>query len=286
MTPLRQRMLQDMAIRNLAPRTRECYVDRVAKFAQYHSRCPSQLGLEDVRAYLAFLAHERGLSSAYVGQTAAALRFLYRVSLGRPALANQIPVPKQTHKLPVVLSRGEVARLLAAEPSPKYRAILMTVYASGLRLSEVTHLHVADIDRERRLIRVQQGKGRKDRYVVLGERLVPVLDAYIAAARPHEWLFTGRQGDQPLSGSAVQQAFRRALHASQIDKSASVHTLRHSFATHLWEGGTDIRVIQQLLGHRSVQTTALYAHVSPLAMHQVVSPLDQLPSLGGEEVAR
>jgi len=282
MTPLRQRMIEDMAIRNLAPRTRECYVERVAQFARYHGRCPSKLGLEDIRTYQAYLAQERQVSTGYQQQVAGALRFLYRVTLDRADVAQQIPFPKQTHKLPVVLSRGEVARLLAAEPSLKYRAILMTVYAAGLRLSEVVQLRVVDIDRERKVIRVHQGKGRKDRYVLLGERLVPVLDAYITAAQAREWLFTGRSSDRPLSTRTVQAVFHRALRAAGISKRASLHTLRHSFATHLLESGTDLRVIQQLLGHQSVRTTALYAHVTNAALRQVVSPLDLLPDLDGK----
>jgi site-specific recombinase XerD len=277
-------MIEDLAIRNLAPRTRECYVERVAQFALYHGRCPSKLGLEDIRRYQAHLAHERQISTGYQIQVAAALRFLYGTTLKQPDVARQIPFPKQTHKLPVVLSRQEVARLLAAVTSLKYRAILMAVYAAGLRLNEVVHLRVADIDRERGLIRVDQGKGRKDRYVLLGERLVTVLDAYSAAARPREWLFTGRTGDRPLATRSVQMAFQQALRTAGIAKPASVHTLRHSFATHLLESGTDIRLIQELLGHQSLRTTAIYAHVSPLAMRQVVSPLDRLPDLADSEV--
>ena len=277
MTPLRQRMIEDLEIRNLAPRTRVIYVDHVAKFAAFHGQCPSKLGIQDIRAYLAYLAHERRVSPSYQIQVAAALRFLYRVTLGQAAIAGQILFPKQITKLPVVLSQSEVARLLGAVPNLKHRALLMTAYAAGLRLAEVTHLRPADIDRERKVIRVQQGKGRRDRYVVLAERLLPVLDAYIQAARPTEWLFTGRRPDAPIHPRAVQKAFHRARCAAGIRKPVSLHSLRHSFATHLLEAGTDLRVIQELLGHRSVRTTALYAQVSPAALRQVVSPFDQLP---------
>jgi len=280
MTPLRRRMTEDMAIRNLAPRTQECYIERVAEFAAYHGRCPSKLGLEEVRAFLGHLAHERRVSTSYRVQTAAALRFLYRLTLGRPRLAEQIPFPKRTApKLPVVLSRGEVARLLSATASLKYRAIFTTAYAAGLRVTEITHLRLEDIDRERRVIRVHQGKGRQDRDVMLGERLRRVLDAYILAARPTTWLFTGRQPDQPINRRTVQGAFGRARQAAGITKPASLHTLRHSFATHLLESGTDLRIIQVLLGHRNLTTTTIYAHVSTAAMQRVVSPLDQLPVL-------
>jgi site-specific recombinase XerD len=270
-------MIEDLEIRNLAPRTRAIYVDQVAKFAAFHGQCPSKLGIEDIRAYLAYLVHERRVSTSYQTQTAAALCFLYRVTLGQADVAGQIPFPKQITKLPVVLSRSEVARLLGAVPNLKHRAMLMTAYAAGLRLSEVTHLHPEDIDRERKVIRVQQGKGRRDRYVMLSEQLLPVLDAYLKVAQPRLWLFPGRPPEKPLNPRAVQMAFHRARSAAGIRKPVSLHSLRHSFATHLLEAGTDLRIIQELLGHRSVRTTALYAHVSPAALRQVVSPLDLLP---------
>ena len=285
MTPLRRRMTEDMEIRNLAPRTRACYIERVAEFAAHHGQCPSKLGGEDVRAFLAHLAHERRVSTSYIVQTAAALRFLYRVTLGRPRLAEQIPFPKRTkQKLPVVLSRGEVARLLAATHSLKYRAMLMTAYGTGLRLVEVTQLRVEDIDRERMVIRVHQGKGRQDRDVLLGERLLGTLDAYLQAARPRHWLFPGRDAESPIHPRTLQGAFNQAREAAGIEKPASMHTLRHSFATHLLESGTDLRIIQVLLGHRSLQTTTIYAHVSIASMQRVVSPLDQLPVLDGQAV--
>ena len=286
MTPLRQRMTEDMAIRNLAPRTRECYIDRVAEYAAYHGRCPSKLGLENVRAFQAHLAHERGVSTSYIVQATAALRFLYRVTLGRDSMAERIRFPKRTKpRLPTVLSRGEVARLLAATTSLKYRAILMTAYAAGLRLAEVTHLRVEHIDRERRVIRICQGKGRQDRDVLLSERLLTVLDAYIRAARPTTWLFTGRDPNHPINTRTVQSAFRSALQVAGVEKPASMHTLRHSFATHLLESGTDLRVIQVLLGHRSLRTTTIYAHVSNATLRNVVSPLDELPVLEVQGVA-
>jgi len=284
MTPLRQRMIEDMEIRNLAPRTRECYLERVARFAQYHGRSPAKLDGEDVRAFLAHLAHERRVSSGYIIQTVSALRFLYRVTLSREAMAEKIPFPKRgKRKLPIVLSRSEVAQLLAAGTSPKYRALLTTAYGAGLRVSEVTHLRVADVDRERMVTRVQQGKGRQDRETLLSERMLDVLDAYIVLANPQEWLFTGRHPNRPLHTSTAQKAFKRALHTAGIEKQVGIHSLRHSFATHLLEGGTDLRVIQVLLGHSDVKTTTIYTHVSTATRRNVISPLDQLPMVAAKE---
>jgi site-specific recombinase XerD len=198
-------MTEDMQMRNLAPRTQGCYLDCIAKFARFHGGSPSELGRGEVRDYLAYLAHERHASASYLRQTIAALRFVYRVTLDNADVVADIPWPKQPRRLPVVLSRQEVARLLAAAVNLKHRAMLMTAYGAGLRLGELTHLRTGDIDRERMLLRVRQGKGRRDRMVCLSARLLAELDHYHAAARPTDWLFVGARPGQPISASAVQK---------------------------------------------------------------------------------
>ena len=274
MTPLRQRMIDDTQIRNLAVRTQEVYVDRVAEFARFHARSPEVLGLDEVRSFLAHLVRVRRVSPSYVRQAVAALRFLCRFTLGQSDVAERIPFPKRTRALPTVLTRSEIARLLAATTSLRYLTVFIMCYSAGLRVSEATHLRIDDIDREEKLIHVRRGKGGRSRYTVLAERILPTLDAYIDAAQPQSWLFHGRGGDRPLSTAAVQAAFGRARQDSRIAKPATLHTLRHSFATHLLESGTDLRIIQRMLGHRSITSTAMYAHVSTRTLRTVVSPLD------------
>jgi integrase/recombinase XerD len=274
MTPLRQRMIADMQIRNLAPRTQEVYVERVAEFARFHGRSPSELQIDHVRTFLAHLVHTKHVSPSYLRQSVAALRFLYRFTLGEREVAERIPFPKRSRSLPSVLSRAEIVRLLDATTSLKHRTLFMLCYSAGLRVSEATHLRVDDIDRDEMLIHVRRGKGGLARHTVLAQRMLPTLDAYLAAARPRTWLFRGRGADQPLTSKTVQAAFRRAHQAAAITKPATLHTLRHSFATHLLESGTDLRIIQRLLGHRSITSTVMYAHVSTRALRRVVSPLD------------
>lgn len=285
MTPLRQRMLEDMAVRNLAPKTQRLYVDRVAKFAQHFGRSPERLDPEDIRAYQVYLVHQKRVSWSLFNQSVCALRFLYRVTLGQDWAVQHIPFPRQEKKLPVVLSLAEVAQFFRALRSLKYRALLMTAYAAGLRISEVTALRSSDIDSQRMVIHVRQGKGRKDRYLMLSPRLLTVLRAYWQAVRPPDWLFPGRHPDRPLSLSAVQRACQRARHAAGIGKAVTVRALRHSFATHLLEAGTDVRTIQVLLGHRSLQTTARYTHVSARTVCATPSPFDSLPGLSLPEGA-
>ena len=209
-------------------------------------------------------------------QTVCALRFLYRVTLGRGDLVPEIPFPRGVKKLPTVLSPDEVARLLRAVRQPKHRAVLMTIYAAGLRISEALALKVSDIDSERMVIHVRQGKGRKDRTVMLSPQLLNVLREHARRVRPRDWLFTGRRHDQPLHATAIQRACAEACKAAGLSKHATVHTLRHSFATHLLEAGTDLRLIQTLLGHNSIKTTAIYTHVSAQRLHATPSPLDRL----------
>jgi integrase/recombinase XerD len=276
MTPLRQRMIEDMKLRNLALRTIQVYVERVATFAKYFGKSPEHLGPEDVRAYLLHLVQKKKASWSYYNQALCALRFLYRVTLGKEWVMEGVVCPKQEKKLPVILSPAEVTRFFEVITSLKHRAILMTAYAAGLRVSEVAALRVDDIDSQRMVLRVNQGKGRKDRYVMLSPRLLEILRTYWKAARPTEYLFPGNKPGKPITTRTVHLACRDAREASGLGKHVTVHTLRHSFATHLLEGGTNLRTIQILLGHRNLGTTALYTHVSPATLEATQSPLDRL----------
>ena len=266
MTPLRQRMIEDMKLRNLSLRTIETYVMRAAGFARYYGRSPAALGREEVRAYLLHLVQQKKVSWSVYNQTVAALRFLYEVTLNREGVMVRVRCPKQPKKLPTVLSLDETARFFAAILSVKHRAILMTAYAAGLRLSEVVGLRVEDIDSQRMVIRVRQGKGRKDRNVMLSPRLLTLLREYWKAAKPTDWLFPGEVPGNPITDGSVNRICAQAARAAGLGKHVTVHTLRHSFATHLLEGGTNIRTIQMLLGHRNLKSTAIYMHVSPAAV--------------------
>ncbi len=282
MTPLRRRMIDDMKLKNLSPRTIQAYVSRVGSFARHFGRSPQDLGRDEVRAYLLHLVQEEKVSWSVYNQTLAALRYLYEVTLARHDVLERIPCPKQPKRLPVVLSLDEVARMFSAIVTIKHRAILMTAYAAGLRLSEVTGLRIDDIDSKRMVIRVRQAKGRRDRYVMLSPRLLVLLREYWKVARPTQWLFPGDIPGRPITGKAVHKICVHAAQAADIGKHVTVHTLRHSFATHLLEAGTDIRTIQILLGHRKLETTAIYTHVSPTAVEATRSPLDRIEPLAGE----
>jgi site-specific recombinase XerD len=282
MTPLRQMVIEEMRIRNLAPSTQEVYLGCIARFAQYFGRSPDRLNHEHVREYLRYLAEETDTGPEWRKVNACALRFLYHKTLHRDWPIDRIPLARGARPVPVVLSRAETGRFLQAIVSVKWRAILMTLYAAGLRRSELTHLQVRDLDYERRLIHVRRGKGAKERYTLLAERLRPVLDAYVEAARPEVWLFPGRDPSVPISDHAVYKACAATAKRAGLGKRVSPHTLRHSFATHLLEAGTDLRTIQVLLGHRSLRTTTTYLHVAPAAQPGLASPLDQLGDVSVE----
>ena len=275
MSPLRRRMIEDMKIRNLSPATQRCYVHAVAKFSRYFKRSPDGLGLAEVRAYQVHLV-SRGVSWDGFNQAVCALRFFYGVTLGRSAMVERIPYARKLRHLPVVLSTDEVARFLAGVPNLKHRMALTTAYAAGLRVSEVVRLKIADIDSARMLLRVEQGKGGKDRYVMLSPQLLRILRAYWRLAKPAAWLFPGRQGDRPVGTGTLQAARRVAAREADLGKPVTVHTLRHSFATHLLEAGTDIRIIQVLLGHGRLATTAIYTRVATNVIAGTPSPLDRL----------
>jgi integrase/recombinase XerD len=281
MSALRQRMLEDMRVRNYSPRTQEMYVHRVARFAAHFGRSPDQLTPEDVRTYLVHLKDVEQASWSAFNQAVSALRFFYKVTLGRADVVAEIAYPRSSKKLPTVLSREEVGRLLRAVRHPKHRAVVATLYATGLRLSEALSLKLCDVDAERMVITVRQGKGRKDRTVMLSPRLLEVIRRYTRQEQPEEWLFPGRRRDQRLHETAIQRALAAARGAAGITKHATAHTLRHSFATHLLESGTDPRLIQTLLGHRSVKTTSIYTHVSAQRLHSTPSPFDRLEDAAG-----
>jgi len=279
MTPLRRRMLEDMAIRNLADNTRLSYVQQVVSYSNYFHRPPEDLGPEEIRTYQLYLTQTRRLSPSSVSVATGALRFLYKVTLKRDWSLDDIPMPKRPFKLPVVLSREEVMHFLDSIYSLKHRTILTAAYAAGLRISEATHLKVTDIDSQRMMLRVCQGKGRKDRYVMLSPRLLELLRIYWKAVHPVLWLFPGDLPGQPITRDAVGQACQKARRASGIKKPITPHSLRHAFATHLLESGTDLRTIQLLLGHRSLATTSRYLKVATRAVCATASPFDWLPQV-------
>jgi len=274
-SPLRQRMIEDMTIRNLSPATQRSYLSAVSKFSRYFARSPDQLGVEDVRAFQLHLVAE-GISWPSLNQKVCALRFFYGVTLGRAEIPELIAYARAPRKLPEVLSAAEVVRFLEAVPELKIRTALTAAYAAGLRVSEVTGLRVADIDSGRGVIRVRNGKGGKDRQVMLSAQLLHILRDYWRQARPKDWLFPGRDERSRISVTVLHAACREARIAARIGKQVSVHTLRHSFATHLLENGTDIRVIQALLGHSHLSSTARYTAVSNRLITSTQSPFDRL----------
>lgn len=279
MTPLRQRMIEDMGVRNLARNTQLAYLQQVSAYARHFHRSPDELGPEQIRDYQVYLTQTRKLAASTLSVATGALRFLYKVTLKRDWAVEEIPMPKRPFKLPVVLSRDEVTHFLASVDNLKHRTILMTAYAAGLRISEATHLKVTDIDSARMVLRVDQGKGRKDRYVMLSPRLLEALRVYWKSARPTTWLFPGELPGQPITRDAVGQACQKAHRASGIQKPVTPHSLRHAFATHLLESGTDVRTIQLLLGHRSLATTSRYLKVATSTVCATTSPFDLLPKV-------
>ena len=275
MSPLRRRMIEDMTVRNLSPATQRSYLHAVSKFSRFFARSPERLGLEEVRAFQVHLV-SAGISWPALNQTVCALRFFYGVTLGHAEVPERIPYAREPLKLPVVLNADEVVRFLEAVPSLKTRTALTTAYAAGLRASEVVGLKVGDIDSGRMVIRVEHGKGGKDRTVMLSARLLGILRAYWRLARPEHWLFPGREAAKPIDVQVLHAACRSARAAAGLDKRVTVHTLRHSFATHLLESGTDIRIIQVLLGHANLSSTARYTKVSNRLIRRTTSPLDRL----------
>jgi len=274
-SPLRRRMIDDRAIRQLGPKTQSGYIRAVKNFVAFLGHSPDQASTDDIRRYQLHLASsDLGVPSVNAAMTA--LRFFFKVTLRRSDVAEDVVFIREPRRLPVVLSPEAVARLIAAAPGLKYQAALSIAYGAGLRVSEVISLKVGDIDSARMLIRVDQGKGHKDRYVMLSQPLLKLLRRWWLVKRPRAWLFPGRTPGAPLSARQLNRAVHIAAQRAGIDKRVGMHTLRHSFATHLLEQNTDIRVIQVLLGHNKLDTTALYTRVAIKAIGEITSPLDRL----------
>jgi len=271
-------MLEDMQIRNLAAATQRAYLEHVARFARHFGRSPALLGPEEIRAYLVYLTTERQLAPSTIIIAVAALRFLYRVTLRKPwSVEAVIPAPKTPCTLPVVLSPAEVMQFLDCVKAPKHRTILTICYAAGLRISEAVRLTPPAIDSQRMVLRVEQGKGQKDRYVMLSPKLLAILREWWRLTRPRHWLFPGDHPNEPITKRAVNRACRKAHRRCGIAKPITPHSLRHAFAVHLLEAGTDVRTIQLLLGHRSLETTARYLCIATTKVCATASPLDLLP---------
>jgi len=278
MTPLRQRMSEDMQVRNLSLNTQLSYVQQVSLFARYFGKSPENLGPEEIRTYQVYLTNEKKLAPGSILIAVAALRFLYKVTLHKEWPFDEvIPAPKKPQKLPVVLSPEEVLKFLGCVQSLKHCVILTSCYAAGLRISESIRLKPPDIDSQRMVIRVEQGKGQKDRYVMLSPKLLESLRNWWRVERPVDWLFPGDVPGKHITRGAVEDACEKARKLSGISKPITPHSMRHAFAVHLLETGTDVRTIQLLLGHRSLATTARYLRIATTKVCSTTSPLDLLP---------
>ena len=276
MGALRDRMVREMQLREFSASTQTLYLATLTDLARYHHRAPDTLDATQIQDYLLYLTRERHLAWSSVSVAASAIRFFYTQTLQRPEIAMAIPPRRKPRRLPHILSLEEVGRVLSSPRLPTHRLLLMTTYAAGLRVSEVVRLQVTDVDRERMLIRVEQGKRRKDRYALLSPRLLTELDAYRPLLGPTVWLFPDRHHRQPMSTSTAQHIFDAAKARVGIRKPGSIHLLRHAFATHLLEAGVDLRTIQVLLGHASLATTSRYLHVTRQTLDAVQSPFDRV----------
>jgi integrase/recombinase XerD len=274
-SPLRQRMLDDMSVRHFGEKTRKDYIRAVKNLTLFLQRSPDTASNEDLRRFQLHLAEQR-VGAPTINSTVSALRFFFTVTLDRADAVRHLTFVHEPRKLPLVLSPEEVARFLEAAPGIKYKAALSVAYGAGLRISEVVALNVSDIDSKRMMLRVEQGKGRKDRYAMLSPVLLDLLRDWWRIARPTAWLFPGRDPVQPMSTRQLTRACHAAADMAEIKKRVTPHTLRHSFATHLLEQNTDIRVIQVLLGHSKLETTALYTRIATNTIRAVMSPLDRL----------
>ena len=284
MTAMRKRMIHELELHRKSPRTIEAYVTAVAQLARHYGRSPDRISLEQVREFLHHLIAKRKLAFSSCNQKLAGIRFFYRHVLGQKQFDLRVPA-KRSGKLPEPLGRREIARLLEATRNAKHRVLLMTCYATGLRVSELVHLRPEDVHSERMLIHVRQGKGRKDRYTLLSPRLLEALRDHWRAYRPQEWLFFGRDRTGPLPVGTAQKIYYTAKRRAGIQRGHGIHTLRHSFATHLMEAGVDLPTLQRLLGHTSLATTAKYLHVTSKHLRGVRSPLDLLRTPEPTELA-
>lgn len=274
---LREQMIDDMLIRNLAPRTQESYLDHITQLAKYFNTCPSKLGPSEIRDFQIHLLKERKICPARMVQVVSALRFLYKKTLKYEWPVEAIPFPRTGSKLPVVLSRDQVALFLRSIRNLKHRTALTACYACGLRAAEAVHLRIEDVQSSRRLLKVQYGKGRRERYVPLTPKLLQLFREYWKEYRPDPWLFPGRDPQQPMGTANLRHACRKVVEESKDLPRIYPHCLRHSYATHLLEDGVDLRTIQVLLGHSRIATTAIYTKVSEKRLHQATSPFESLP---------
>jgi integrase/recombinase XerD len=270
----RRLMIEDMQLRGFSQHTQDVYLMRVTLFARFCNKHPDHLGGKEIREYLLHLVNEKHASYGVVTQTYFALRFLYKISMRRPWDVEKIPCMKKPERLPVILDKEEVKRLFAATDNLKHRTELMLAYSSGLRVSEVARLKISDIDTVRMTVLVRQGKGNKDRYTILSKVALETLIAYLRRFRPTAWLFPGVIPGRPITTSSIGLVIMAAKKRAGIAKPVTMHSLRHCFATHLIEEGTDLHRVQLLLGHRSPRTTALYLHVSRKDLSNIKSPLD------------
>jgi integrase/recombinase XerD len=277
MSTLREKMLEDLQLRGITPRTQKRYIREVRDLANYFKKSPEELAEEEVKKYLVHLLEDRKLSTGTYKNYVAGIKFLYKTTLNREEVVEKIKYPKAKIKLPVVLDLAEVKMLLTVMENLKHRAILTITYSAGLRISETARLKVTDIDSKRMMVRVQQGKGYKDRYTILSKTALVCLRQYWRSYRPKDWLFEGQKEGTHIGISSIRQIFLEAKERAGITKPASPHTLRHSFATHLIEAGTSLHHVQLLLGHKSPTTTTVYLHVSRMNLAQVTSPLDSIP---------
>lgn len=278
MSPLRKQMDEDLVVRGRSPRTRESYLRAVAALAKHYGRSPDRISAPEVQRYLLHLIQEKRLAWSSCNIALSGLKFFYRVTLKRSQAQFELPTPRQPQKLPQILAPEEVVRIIEAADNPKHRAILMTTYAAGLRLSEVCHLKVANIDSARMTIHIELGKGAQDRYTPLSARLLTELRRYWMLHRPKQWLFGGaRDPHAPILPHSVQRIFQRAKARAGITKDCGIHGLRHAFATHLLEAGVDVPTIQHMMGHGHVSSTLRYFHLARKHLGQVASPLDLLP---------
>lgn len=280
MTALRQRMIEDMQLRGLAARTQEAYVLAVRQLAEYYKKPPDQIGDEELRQYFLYLTNVKKVSRSTSTLALCGVKFFYERTLGQEWPVLELMRPAKEEKLPVVLSIGEVGRILKSVRSEHYRACLGLIYACGLRLLEGVRMQVKDVDGERKQVHVRGGKGNKDRYVPIPQVSLQMLREHWQRHRNRQWLFPAKRGEErgqhPMDVSGVQRAFRAALHESKVNKTATVHTLRHSYATHLLEAGVNLRVIQSYLGHTSIVTTARYAHLTQTGQTQSIEVINQM----------